>query len=130
VEQDDFERAEELEEERKKMEASVEEARSKLETIKAALKSCSGSDKISTTNVAEPPETSDHAVEETIPNAAPTPNGCQPEEEHGGEAAHDAPPEEEHDGEAAHDAPPSSQERQEAEDAPVAQPPPPPPPEV
>jgi hypothetical protein len=115
VEQDDFERAEQLEEERRSMEESLEVVRGKLETIKAALNSFSSSDKTSTTNAAEPLETSVHVVEETIPIAAPTPNGCQLEEE-------------KHDGEGAHDAPPSSQERQEEEAAEVAQPPPPPPP--
>jgi len=114
VEQDDFERAEQLEEERRSMEESLEVVRGKLKTIKAALNSFSSSDKTSTTNAAEPLETSVHVVEEIIPIAAPTPNGCQLEEEH--------------DGEGAHDAPPSSQERQDEEAAEVAQPPPPPPP--
>jgi len=114
VEQDDFERADQLEEERRSVEASLEVIRSKIETIKVALNRCVGVDDNCTTNTADPLQTGDQVVEETIPNAAPTPNGCQLEEDY--------------DGEADHDAPPSSQERQEVETAQVAQPPPPPPP--
>jgi len=115
VEQDDFERAEELEEERKSMETSVEVVKGKLETVKAALDSCSGPDRTSMNDAAEPVDTSIHAEEGTAPDSAPTPNGCHLEEDAEGE----------------HDAPSSTQEpgeQPEEEVAQVAQPPPPPPP--
>mmetsp|Transcript_86893 Transcript_86893/g.172497 ORF Transcript_86893/g.172497 Transcript_86893/m.172497 type:complete len:100 (+) Transcript_86893:384-683(+) len=96
------------------MEAKLEEIRGKVETIKAALESCTASDKISSPSDTEPVATGSDAVEETIPKATPTPNGRHLDEES--------------DGEAAHDAPSSPQELPEAEVAQVAQPPPPPPP--